>query len=59
MAVYNTAGAVVKLSADGTINLGDETALTVLDGVVTGQCIDPFTGAPHADKSMIVRAKKV
>lgn len=59
VAVYNAFGAVVKLAADGTINLGDGSPLLATAGVVTGECIDPFTGAPHADKSAIVKAKKV
>ncbi len=59
VAVYNAFGAVVKLAADGTINMGDGSPLLAEDGVVTGQCLDPFTGAPHADKSLIVKAKKI
>lgn len=59
VAVYNAFGAVVKLAADGTISMGDGSVLAPTAGVVTGECIDPFTGAPHADKSMIVKAKKV
>lgn len=58
-AIYNAFGNVIKLSADGTISLGDDSVLAPTAGVVTGECIDPFTGAPHADKSLIVKAKKV
>jgi len=28
------------------------------DGVITGQSVDPFTGVPHIDFSVVVRAKK-
>ena len=59
VAVYNAFGAVVKLCADGTINMGDGSPLLATAGVVTGECLDPFTGAPHADKSLIVKAKKI
>lgn len=58
-AVYNAFGMVIKLSADGTISMGDGSPLLATAGVVTGECIDPFTGAPHADKSAIVKAQKV
>jgi phage baseplate assembly protein V len=59
VAVYNAFGTVIKLAADGTINMGDGSPLLATAGVVTGECLDPFTGAPHADKSAIVKAKKV
>lgn len=58
-AVYNAFGLVIKLAADGTISMGDGSILAPTAGVVTGECIDPFTGAPHADKSLIVKAQKV
>lgn len=59
-AVYNSEGLVIKLAADGTINMGmDGVPLAATAGVVTGECLDPFTGAPHADKSLIVKAQKV
>jgi len=46
----------LKITAQG-IMLGDDN-LVALDGVVTGQSIDPFTGQKHIDVSSVVRAKK-
>lgn len=43
-----------KINASGEIILGGDDAF----GVVTGACICPFTGAPHADISMKVKASK-
>ena len=51
------AGDQVSALAD-LVKLGGE-MLTALDGVVTGQCLCTFTGAPHPDVSTIVRARKV
>lgn len=59
VAVYNAFGAVVKLTSDGMISMGDGSVLAPTAGVVTGECLDPFTGVPHADKSLIVKAQKV
>jgi phage baseplate assembly protein V len=59
VAVYNAFGAVIKLALDGTISIGDGTALAPTAGVVTGECLDPFTGVPHADVSLKVKAIKV
>lgn len=59
VAMYNAYGAVIKLAADGTINLGDESILAPTAGIVTGECLDPFTGVPHADFSIKVKAKKL
>ncbi len=43
----------------GKINLiGENGIITPLSGVVTGECIDPFTGNVHADKSGSVYAGK-
>ncbi len=43
----------------GNINLiGNNGEVTALSGVVTGECIDPFTGNVHADKSSGVYASK-
>jgi len=39
------------------VDLGDEN-LTPLDGVVTGMCKCMYTGAPHIEVSLVVRAKK-
>ena len=40
------------------VNLGTKTLLPI-DGVITGQSIDPFTKLPHVDYSLHVRAKKI
>lgn len=58
VAVYHKSGSYVLMKADGTIELSD-TPLTPLAGVVTGECLCAFTGAPHPDKSSKVFAKKV
>ena len=55
-------GASINLVVSGgaTINLGDS-ALAALDGVVTGQGIDSFTGATYfalGNASAVVKAKK-
>lgn len=61
--VHLTAGRMV-LQAAGTVDLGGASA-TPLDpttGVVTGECLDTFTGLPFAtlgQMSAIVRARKV
>ena len=73
VAMYHESGSFIKMKADGsveinskkevilnqvdTIKLGGD-SLTALDGVVTGQCICAFTGAPHPDKSTKVLAAK-
>jgi len=64
-------GAKVTISTDSTVQVegttinlkapyinlgGDSSTATPLDGVVTGQCICCFTGAPHPVKSTAVRA---
>lgn len=51
----------IIVSGDAKINLGDADLQTLTDGVVTGQGIDPFTGASYGalgNVSDIVRAKK-
>ena len=59
-AMYNAGGMLIKLTSGGFIDLQKgSTPLTPLDGVVTGACIDPFTGSPFPDKSLIVRAQKL
>lgn len=57
VAVYNYTGVKILMKDDATIHAGKAT--TPLSGVVTGECIDSFTGAPHADKSSVVFAQKV
>lgn len=44
--------------AANIINLGSETLLPTA-GVVTGECLCPFTTVVHADVSSVVRARKV
>ena len=49
----------VRLKADGDITAdGSTIKLNQGDGVVTGACICPFTGNPHADISTLVFAGK-
>jgi len=43
---------------DDYVDLGGASDLTAIEGLVTGQSIDPFTGAPHIDISQKVRGKK-
>lgn len=45
------------LILEDKIGLGDEN-LVALDGVITMQSIDPFTGVKHIDGSVVVLAKK-
>ena len=45
-----------RVEAD-SVTLGKGVA-TPLSGVVTGECVCPFTGAPHADFSQKVKAVK-
>lgn len=45
----------VNIKATGKIHVGNTTPLS---GVVQGECIDSFTGAPYADKSSKVFAEK-
>jgi len=47
----------IKISND-YVDLGGTSDLSAQEGVVTGQSIDPFTGAPHIDVSQKVRGKK-
>lgn len=71
--LYSSHGQKVLLAEDGSIlvtgankvtlkdcnvDLGSENLLPV-SGVVTGECLCAFTGAPHPDYSSVVRAKKV
>ena len=58
VALYNAFGVVIKLAADGTMELGTGDNLLATAGVVTGECIDTFTGAPFQDKSLLVKAQK-
>ena len=46
-------GAMVKLGAEVLVTTPGPGG----DGVVTGQCIDPFTGLPHPDTSAYVFAR--
>ncbi|MEI8631425.1 hypothetical protein P4S72_03405 [Vibrio sp. PP-XX7] len=49
----------VQLKAGGEIKAdGSTIKLNQGDGVVTGGCICPFTGNPHADISTVVFAGK-
>jgi phage baseplate assembly protein V len=57
--LYNAHGIQIKLLASGVTEIGNGTTLPPTAGVVTGECIDPFTGAPHPDKSAFVRARKL
>lgn len=60
VAIFNSTGALVKVCADGTIELGDS-GLGATDGVVHGAGIDPFTGSTYTalgNTSGVVRAKK-
>jgi len=41
------ASAIIEFKADGTINIGSG-VMTALDGVVTGQGTDPYTGLKYA-----------
>jgi len=57
--VYNAHGIQIKLLANGVTEIGNGTTLAPTAGVVTGECISPFTGAPFPDKSAVVRARKL
>jgi len=65
VAVYDKNGSFILLKANGDIAinpagkvyLGAET-LAATAGVVTGECLCAFTGAPHPDKSSKIFAKK-
>ena len=62
-AVYNAEGLLIKLTKNKIIELGDTspTPLIEKDGVLTGNTVNPVTGAPFAavptDVSGTVRAK--
>jgi phage gp45-like len=51
-----TENGTVKVNA-GTVILGGNTALPTA-GIVTGECVCAYTGAPHADYSSKVKAVK-
>jgi len=60
--IVETADATVTATGSVTVDspsvdLGGS-SLAANAGVVTGECIDPFTGAPFPDVSTIVKAKK-
>lgn len=48
----------VVIKPSGKVLLGADT-LAATAGVVTGECLCAFTGAPHPDKSSVILAKKV
>lgn len=48
----------LALLAAASIKLGEAGLTAALDGVVTKQAICAYTGAPHADASTVVMAKK-
>ena len=50
-------GAVVDIATDGSVSITRAGQLAF--GVVTGECICPFTGVPHADVSLSVKAGKL
>ncbi len=59
--VYNAQAVVINLLADDTIELRKRgtSPLPPTAGVVTGECLSPFTGAPFPDKSAIIKAQKL
>lgn len=49
---------VINIESTKKIGLGEDGS-NPLAGVVTGECISPFTGAPFPDKSTSVFARKI
>lgn len=64
--VHAGASCFIRVMPDGAVRieakkivLGDDGDPTPTSGVVTGECLDPFTGLPFPDASAVVFARKV
>lgn len=54
--------AIVEIPTSGKVGLGIDGRDDIPpanSGVVTGQCLDPVTGTPFPDTSMVVHARKI
>lgn len=57
-AQYNSNGNAIRLRINGKTEIDIDSGTSPLAGVLTGECIDSFTGTSYADKSLKVFARK-